>query len=131
MSNLNKIEVNSAVHVASFLFPKTLDSVVVADHADAVDTVADLTMYCPKDFDSPDPITQQCRGLVYRGTTLVSQSLPYTAELLEDSHLNDMEDSDVRHIDLDTTVFYPSLEGTLLRMFAVKETVVDGVTTTS
>ena len=75
-----------------------------------------IDLFCYKDCDdTSEDWVKQCRGVVFKGDELVMRSFPYiseyTPESLPDSYRTDMSIYKI----------FPSYEGTLIRMFYVKD----------
>lgn len=88
----------------------------IENHPDIikVDSDKELDLFCYKNYNSEsDPVVQQSRGVIYNKNNLVMKSFGFIIECTSNdeskvgSYINNMDDFN----------FYPSFEGTLIRVF--------------
>ena len=80
------------------------------------DETTGLELFCYMQCDSTDShIRKQCRGVVFKGDTLVMKGFPYTIEYNENENQKDINENIVNIFE--QCSFYEAYEGSLIRMF--------------
>ena len=93
----------------AFKFPETLSN--FKDEIEQTDNDGTLQIYSYKHCDNKSPNgVKQCRGVIYEGDKQVVRSIGYTPEWSTDEWASSPNSGQVYS-------FYPSYEGTLIRMF--------------